>query len=171
MGKAVAWPSLAAFVCLIVLAGCQRDPHSTGEHEDRKEHAGHVIPAHKPKDFPAAVRRLRELNGRIISKLADGQARVLVTEKTLPIALDIANWLPEIAAACDMPESPWNEVNDRSAKLVAIYQKILSGAEINDHPADAVALATEASTTIKGLETLLESADPCWFDHAKPGAR
>ena len=163
--------SLVAIVCFLALAGCRRDQHSAGEREEPEKHAGHVIPAHKAKDFPSAVRQLRELNDQIVSKIADGKARSLVAEKTLPFALDIANWLPEIAAGCEMPELPWNEVNDRSATLVAGYQKILAGATIDDHLADSHALAIEASTTIKALETLLDSADPRWFDSTKPGVK
>jgi hypothetical protein len=152
---------------LFACAGCRGD-QSPGESE---EHAGHVIPAHKPKDFPTAVRRLRELNEQIASRIAEGKARSLVAEKTLPIALDIANWLPEIAADSDMSESPWNEVNDRSSELVADYEKLLAGLEIGDQPSDASALATEAGATIKALETILDSTDPRWFDSAKPGGK
>jgi hypothetical protein len=160
--------TLLVAACLIACAGC-RGGQSPGETEAPEEHAGHIIPAHKPKDFPAAVRRLRELNVQIASKLADGKAGALLVEKTLPIALDIANWLPEIAADSDMPESPWNEVNNRSSALVEDYQRLMAGAAISDHPADASALATEAGTTIKALETLLDSADPHWFESLKPG--
>jgi hypothetical protein len=156
--------------CLIAWAGC-RDGGSPGEAEAPEGPAGHVIPAHKPKDFPSAVRRLRDLNARVTSKLDEGKARSLVAEKTLPMALDIANWLPEIAADSDMPESPWDQVNDRSTALVAGYQKIMAGAAIDDHPADAPALAIEAGSTIKALETLLDSADARWFDPAKPGVK
>jgi hypothetical protein len=156
--------------CLTTLAGC-RGGRSPGEAEPPDEHAGHVIPAHKPKDFPSAVRRLRELNTQIALKLAEGKASSLVSEKTLPIALDIANWLPEIAADSDMPVSPWNEVNDRSASLVSVYQKMIEGAAIDDHPVSSSALSTEANTIVKALETLLDSADPRWFDSAKPGVK
>jgi hypothetical protein len=159
--------TLLVAALLFACAGCRGD-QSPGESE---EHVGHVIPAHKPKDFPSAVRRLRELNGLIASKVAEGKAKSLVAEKTLPIALDIANWLPEIAADSDMPESPWNEVNDRSSALVAHYEKILAGAEIGDQSPNVSVLATEAGATIKALETLLNSADPRWFDSARPGVR
>ena len=138
---------------------------------DRRNHVGHVIPSHKPKDFPSAVRRLRELNDQIASKIAEGRARSLVSEETLPIALDIANWLPEIAAGCDMPEPPWDEVNARSEALVPDFQKLIAGATIDDRPADAPALATEASTIIKALETLLDSADPRWFELSRTGVK
>jgi hypothetical protein len=162
--------TLLLAACLIAAAGC-RGGQSPGEAEAPEDHAGHVIPAHKPKDFPSAVRRLRELNGQITSKLADGKARSLVAEKTLPIALDIANWLPEIAADSDMPEFPWNAVNERSAALVANYQKLLAGASINDHPADASTTVNEADATIKALEKLRDSAGPRWFDPTKSGVR
>ncbi len=47
--------------------------------------------------------------------VADREAGPSAGQKTLAIALDIANWLPEIAADSDMPETPWNEVNAQSA--------------------------------------------------------
>ena len=151
---------------LLALAGCQPDLRSPGEHDDQ---AGHVIPAHKPKDFSSGVRRLRELNDRIASGIADGKARSLVADKTLPMALDIAHWLPEIAAASDMPESPWNEVNDRSEALVSAYETLLEAATGDDRPAGAAAMATEAGATIGALETLLEAANPLWFAPYNPG--
>jgi hypothetical protein len=162
--------TLLVAACLIASAGCLGG-RSPGEAEAPGGHAGHVIPAHKPKDFPSAVRRLRELNGQVTSKLTEGKAGSLGPGETLPIALAIANWLPEVAADSDMPESPWDVVDDRSAALVAVYQKIMAGASTDDRPATAHALAVEASTIIEALETLLDSADPRWFDPTKPGVR
>ncbi len=75
------------------------------------------------------------------------------------IALDIANWLPEIAAESDMPEPPWNEVNAHSAALVADYRTMLSGAAA-DGRGEPVRDAGEA---ISGLEKVLAAADPKWF--------
>ncbi len=138
---------------LLILAGC-RGEHSPGEDHD---HIGHVIPAHKPKAFPEAVRRLRELNDRIARGEAEGQPASAPDDRTLNIALDIANWLPEIAAESDMPVNEWNEVNARSATLVADYEKILSR---TDAPSIAVRGAGQA---ISDLETLLAGADPRWF--------
>jgi hypothetical protein len=162
--------TLLVAASLIAIIGC-RGGQSSGESEARQEHAGHVIPAHKPKDFPSAIRRLRELNGQITSKLADGQARALVTEKTLPISLDIANWLPEIAADSEMPESPWDEVNGHSSLLVSVYQKLIERAVIEGPPADASALSIEAGLHVKALGALLDSANPRWFDPTKLGVR
>jgi hypothetical protein len=150
----------AAGLLLLAVAGC-RGEHSPGENGDHDEdHAGHVIPAHKPRTFPNAVRRLRELNDRIASGAAQGQpATASPGEPPLNIALDIANWLPEIAAESDMPEKPWDEVNARSAAIVADYRTILAGAA-TDGGGKPVRDAGEA---ISGLEKVLAAADPKWF--------
>ena len=144
-----------AVACLLALAGC-RGESSPG---DREDHIGHVIPAHKPRTFPDAVHRLRELNDQIGGAVGAGQFASLSGNKTLHMALDIANWLPEIAADCDMPETPWNVVNARSEVLAADYQAILTD------PAAGNA-ANELENTgkaIADLETLLAAADPRWF--------
>jgi hypothetical protein len=85
--------------------------------------------------------------------------------KPLQIALDIANWLPERAADSDMPEGPWDDVNARSAAIVADYRAILSG--------DAGNVQGElknADAEIGKLEALLRASDPRWFaGPKKPG--
>ncbi len=93
------------------------------------------------------MRRLRELNDQIARGVAKGQPAAAPDEKTLNIALDIANWLPEIAAESDMPEKPWNEVNARSAALVADYQAILSGTAADADPAAATTPARRSRTS------------------------
>jgi hypothetical protein len=77
----------------------------------------------------------------------------------LNIALDIANWLPEIAAESDMPEKPWDEVNGRSVAIVADYRTILSGAAADDGGKPV----RDAGEAISGLEKILAAADPRWF--------
>ena len=150
---------VAVVTTLLILAGC-RGEHSPGDdHDHHGDHIGHVIPAHKPKTFPDAVHRLRELNDEIARSMGKGQPAAAPDDKTLNVALDIANWLPEIAADSDMPVEPWNKVNARSAALVADYQTILSGATA-DAPSSAV---RDAGQAISGLETLLAAADPSWF--------
>ena len=76
----------------------------------------------------------------------------------MQIALDIANWLPEIAADSDMPETPWNEVNARSARLVADYQDCLRATA-----ASARVEVEQANAEIGNLEKLLLACDPRWF--------
>jgi hypothetical protein len=137
--------------CWLAVAGC-RGEHSPGEDH---EHSGHVIPAHKPGTFPDAVRRLRELN----DQLARGAAKRPPDDQTLNVALDIANWIPEIAAESEMPEAPWDEVNARSAALVSDYRTILSGAAVDGRNE----LIRDAGNAISGLETLLAAADRRWF--------
>ncbi len=137
--------------CWLAVAGCRGEPSPGEDHE----HAGHVIPAHKPRTFPDAVRHLRELNDR----LARAAAERPPGDQTLNVALDIANWLPEIAAESEMPEVPWNQVNARSAALVSDYRTILAGAAADD-PDE---LVRDAGDAISGLETLLAAADPRWF--------
>ena len=62
-----------ATLCLIVLVGChaENSPGNANGHED--DHAGHVIPAHKPRTFPDAVRRLRELNDQFLRMRLEGR--------------------------------------------------------------------------------------------------
>jgi hypothetical protein len=80
------------------------------------------------------------------------------------VALDIASWLPEIAADSDMPEEPWDEVNACSGVIVAGYQKVLTGAvAAAGVDADASAAVKDSGTAISRLETVLEAADPRWF--------
>ncbi len=154
----VAYPSAFLAACLLAPAGC-REQGSAGAAGHDDEHAGHVIPAHKPRTFPDAVRRLRELNDQIVRNTGDGRTGTSSQQKTLQVALDIANWLPEIAADCDMPEAPWNKVHAQSAALVADYQTIIStGASGNVRQR-----VDGAGKAIAELEALLAAADPRWF--------
>jgi hypothetical protein len=142
--------------CLLALAGCGGD-ESRGPGPGGDDHAGHVIPAHKPKTFPDAVRRLRELNDEF-GREFDATTRKSADEKTLRIAVDIAKWLPEIAADSDMPEKPWDEVNARSRALVADFEALVSGST-----RDARGLVKHAGVEIEALERLLVASDPSWF--------
>ncbi len=144
--------SVVATACLIGLAGCRAEnPHDNASgHEE--EHAGHVIPAHKPKTFPDAVHRLRELNDQF-------RSGSMIDRKNLGIALDIANWLPEIAADSDLPEPQWNEVNTRSAQACGR----LSGAHFRAQ-ATARTELEQANTEIGSLEKLLLACEPRWFE-------
>ena len=149
----------AAGLLLLAVAGCRGEhaPGQDGGHDE--DHAGHVIPAHKPKSFPDAVRRLRELNDQIAWVAARGGTAAAPGDGTLNIALDIANWLPEIAAESDIPEKPWDEVNGRSVAIVADYRTILSGAAADDGGKPV----RDAGEAISGLEKILAAADPRWF--------
>ena len=153
--------AVVASACLIVIAGCHgaKSPGDVPEHEE--EHAEHVIPAHKPRTFPDAVRRLRELNDQFVRDGVGGKSGSPDGPTNLEIALDIANWLPEIAADSDMPETPWNEVNARSARLVGDYQALATNA------ANARVEIDQANAEIGNLEKLLLACDARWFDGAR----
>jgi hypothetical protein len=144
--------------CLIVIAGCHGAKSPGDAHEHEEEHAGHVIPAHKPRTFPDAVRRLRELNNQFLRDGVGGKSGSPTGPTNLEIALDIANWLPEIAADSDMPETPWNEVNARSARLVGDYQALAT------YAANARAEIDQANAEIGNLEKLLLAGDARWFE-------
>ncbi len=140
---------------LLALVGCQGE-HSPGESEE--DHVGHVIPAHKPKAFPQAVVRLRELNDQFLRDGVAGKAGSSRDDKSLHIALDIAKWLPEIAADSEMPEAPWDDVNNRSATIAADYEAILSG-----DAGDVKREVEGAGVEIGKLEGVLRACDPRWF--------
>jgi hypothetical protein len=144
--------------CLIVIAGSHGAKSPGDAHEHEEKHAGHVIPAHKPRTFPDAVRRLRELNDQFLGDGVGGKSGSPAEPTNLEIALDIANWLPEIAADSDMPETPWNEVNARSARLVGDYQTLTTSA------ANTRAEIDQANTEIGNLERLLLACDARWFE-------
>jgi hypothetical protein len=152
------WGAAFAFAALLRIAGCggEHPPGEPGHGND--EHAGHVIPAHKPKTFPDAARRLRELNDGLVRDLTGQKAPSSSDQKTLQIALDIANWLPEIAADSDMPEGPWNKVNAQSAAIVADYQAMLTAKGPND-----TRELVSSGKAISELERVLAAADPRWF--------
>jgi hypothetical protein len=148
-----------AAVCLFGLGGCRGD-HSPGDAKGGDEdHVGHVIPAHKPKTFPEAVRSLKKLNDQIVREVAAGQPGASADDKTVRLALDVANWLPEIAARSDMPENPWNEVNARSAALVGHYKTVLSGVAAGN----TVHALRDADKEIADLASLLDASDNRWF--------
>jgi hypothetical protein len=163
--KTASWYSTLAYrmtigsACLVMVAGCREQSSPGGDNGHDENHASHVIPAHKPKTFPDAVRRLREMNDQMFRGGVKEDPGSSLDEKTLQMALDIANWLPEIAADSDMPERPWNEVNARSGALVMDYQVIITGA------ADGARFKAVhgAGQAISDLEKLLAQADPRWF--------
>jgi hypothetical protein len=139
---------------LLALSGCgeKRSPRDTRGQEEG--HAGHVIPAHKPKTFPDAVRQLRDLNDQVRRDVVEGRPDA----KARHGALDVATWLPEIAADSDMPEAQWNAVNSRSWALVEDYQELLAGAS-----GDARGVVEDANVAIGSLEQLLLASDRRWF--------
>jgi hypothetical protein len=161
--RALSFVSTAA-VCLCVFAvGCQSKNSARDAKADDDDHTAHVIPAHKPKDFPTAVRRLRELNSEISGKIAKRSAQSLSGDESLNFSLDIANWLPEIAADSDMPEKPWNDANSCAGLIAADYRDLQSALRSSSSPEKAQQAVKRAAESILALESLLVAADPTWF--------
>jgi hypothetical protein len=157
---------LGLFICLLPVAGCDsaRSQSEPGGHEE--VHIGHVIPAHKPRSFPQAVSRCRELYDQISGAMAHGNPNPSVDPRLLSIALDIANWLPEIAADSDMPPAPWNEVQARAANLASAYETVRQGSS----QLEVEKAIKQANESIIALEALLRSSTSSWFDEPKqPG--
>jgi hypothetical protein len=149
-----------AIGCLLALSGCGEVGSPGDKRGQVEEHVGHVIPAHKPKSFPDAVRKLRELSDQIGRDVVQGQT----DPKTLHVALDVATWLPEIAADSDMPEVQWNAVNSQSTALVENIKEVLSGSSGNVRRA-----VEDANVEIGKLEQLLLASDPRWFGGSDRG--
>jgi hypothetical protein len=156
------WCRAGLLALSVALAtGCgHRSEHDHNHAGSDEPYVGHIIPPHKPPDFPAAVQALRELTNRLA-----GQAGVdddpVSLGKSVEIAADIANWLPEIAADSDMPEEVWDQVNALAVALGPLYQSLLTGAAA----ADRWLTCRKADGVVADLERLLEASDPRWFVH------
>lgn len=152
-------------VCVLSACGCMSKSESasaSADHDDDHEYAGHHAPAHKPKDLPEALKRLRELNRQIEVAVNQGKRASLSEDRTLPIALDIATWLPEIAGDSDLPVGLWNKVNSQSEIIVVNYRKVLESAP--DAQKESVISAVRANEQpIAELEKVIAEADPSWF--------
>ena len=76
------------------------------------EEAEHHRPEHMPDSYVAAVDRLVELHTEIIDEQPPSGDLDEFDE-----LVDIARWLPELAADSDLGEQPWNRVHTAAGKL------------------------------------------------------
>ena len=159
-------PAALVAACLIAARGLPRESlPATGHDED---HAGHVIPAHKPKTFPDAVRRLRELNdsdrprrGRRATRLVDRRED-----------LECRAGHRQLAPRDRRRQRHARAALERSERPVRDARRGLPG---DPSPArrstDAHSRVDDAARAISDLESLLAAADPRWFaGDAKAGA-
>lgn len=166
------WLCAAVIIGLGILpvCGCKQEPASaaTAGHDhdrdeaDEPEHGGHHNPAHRPKDLPAAVKRLRELNHELDIIVNRGKGTTPAEDHTLPIALDIATWLPEIAADSDLPKPMWDKVSSQSEVIVSNYRSVLD-ASAKAQPGGATSAVRANEQPIAVLEKVIAEADPRWF--------
>jgi MoxR-like ATPase len=115
---------------LVIVAGCGRSAkHNTtasvGQADDDDDDHEHHVPAHRPRDFPHAVERIRELHRAIQRALATSDREAAAAQ--LSELMDDVRWLPEIAGDSDMPEAEWNEVNRISRELANLVEPERNG--------------------------------------------
>ena len=93
-GRVVLWSLLLA-VCGGAV-GCQAANEEAGESS-----YGHVIPAHKPESFPAAVTWLEKQK----------QTTEPLEEQAYRELKDVVQWLPELAAETDLKKTEWDQIH------------------------------------------------------------
>lgn len=125
-----------SLVLSALLLGCQpADPASDGDqdhghsHGHSHDHADdhdqfhgrdHETAAYRPKDFAEAVESISRFNREIADALSNGKPQL--ADEAVDQLLDIARWLPEIAADSDMLEDQWNEVDAGAAELTDLLE-------------------------------------------------
>ncbi|MGE0761256.1 MAG: hypothetical protein AB7F89_22040 [Pirellulaceae bacterium] len=100
-------PGLQGTVLIICLAyaGCHGADHEEAEHH---------TPAHRPPDYPAAVKRLLALHREIMDGTVERGATDLDVFQEL---YDVVRWIPELAADSDLPREPWERIRQTSYLL------------------------------------------------------
>ena len=132
------------------------DGHDHSHDHDHFHEHDHVTAEHRPKDYAEAVARIRELHGEIGGEFAEGHADH--ADEAVHVMLDIARWLPEIAADSDMQEEDWSAVKADAESLGSIFDDIHhaihDGQEINYEDATA-----DMSQLIRRLEAIADAGD------------
>lgn len=151
----------------IFAAGCtgaasKQEPQARPslEHEHEHEHHDHAHhdPEHKPKSFPEAVERLKGLR-------PDLAARALPGSEEWEIAVDIVDWLPELAAESELNEREWNRVDGNASELRLVLQSREKNAvswdrfdsaleKLSESVADYVAAEARFMRPLKDAETV-----------------
>lgn len=90
-------------LAVMLLAGCATAPPTDEPHE-------HLLPAHYPADFRAAVAAVEER----LPGLAGAD------DTTRSEFYDIVSWLPQFAADTDLSRREWDRVQAAAATLAAV---------------------------------------------------
>lgn len=149
---------LFLFAALFVLQGCSGSPAKTGaqsqsdtetEHEDDHDHHDHDHhdPEHKPKSFPEAVERLKELRPDLSERIRPGS-------EDWEVVSDIVGWLPELAAESELNEREWNRVEGSASELRMLLE-----------------LSTRDTTHWKQFDVALEKLNESVADYRAAEAR
>jgi hypothetical protein len=139
------WLAVVALLPVMALSGCYR---VQATHDD---HLEHHVPEHKPHDLHAAIDQIEDR----FEALAHGDVPKTDRMARLKELVDIVRWLPEIAGDSDLPEEPWNTVDQVSQQLAGLLQKAAAGAQAGEPPA----LAPLHSTVDAALDKLRTAAE------------
>jgi hypothetical protein len=118
---------LAVLVCALGASGCMRSeasssaPDEAGEQSAYTAHEHHT-PAHKPHDLPGALQSLRGRCAALVKHRSQKETPQFAKE--LQEALDIAGWLPELAADSDLGRAEWDRVNEAGKRLADQLSKL-----------------------------------------------
>jgi hypothetical protein len=85
------------------------------------DEAEHERPAHKPYSVSAAVERLEQLHGIILSEAAIPQDRHI---DVFAEYIDVVRWLPELAADSDLSRERWEQIDRRAAELLLCLESL-----------------------------------------------
>lgn len=147
---------IATVVLIVPAQGCRQEP---GAEDGKGEHSGHIVPAHKPRNLPDAARRLWEINIELTQSSPSRDKPASDRDALLTVAIDIASWLPEIAADCDLPETQWNTVNERSRVIAEAYEFLKANPGSDVHK-----LLEPAIHAVIDLEGMIATTDRAVFD-------
>jgi len=81
-----------------------------------------VIPSHRPQDIGVAVARIGELHDQIGEEFEEGHAEHV--DEAVHVMLDVARWLPEIAADSVLEEEDWNVVKADCESLGHTFDEV-----------------------------------------------
>ena len=163
-------------ILVVLVVGCRQSEqaddhgHSHGDHGhshsddgDKHDHDhfhehDHVTADHRPEDFADAVESLASLNQEIATELESGD--IDHADHAIHEILDIARWLPEIAADSDMPEGQWNEVDAHSTTLTNLIGVIHTDVHERASSIDYTQTEQDVAKIVTSLRKIV--ADGAW---------
>ncbi len=111
-----------AALCLIAGFGAGCTPTVPPQSAGPDEHVEHHHPEHRPADFSAGVRAVRDRLSQLTGP--DGTADREGLKKQAEELRDIIQWLPELAAETDLRRADWERVDAASRRLADRWNSI-----------------------------------------------
>lgn len=113
-GPPIGWKRTLCIVIagvLVAQLGCSKPAEDDGRLE-------HIVPAHKPPTFAAAIPELARRHAALTAVAADDAT----ASRELTELREIVNWLPGLAAATDLKKDDWDTVSRLSVQLDGLLQ-------------------------------------------------